>query len=84
VDSFETDLAVEGVAGGAFPAVFIRAPVLERVGAGVEVLSTVAGPPGPEGMTRRPVLCRQGALLGAAFHPELSDDLRLHQLFLEG
>ena len=75
VDSFETDLAVEGVAGGAFPAVFIRAPVVERVGAGVEVLSTVDG---------IPVLCRQGPLLGAAFHPELSDDLRLHQLFLEG
>jgi 5'-phosphate synthase pdxT subunit len=75
VDSFETDLAVDGVAGGAFPAVFIRAPVVERVGEGVEVLSTVDG---------RPVLCRQGSLLGAAFHPELSDDLRLHQLFLEG
>jgi 5'-phosphate synthase pdxT subunit len=75
VDSFETDLTVAGVAGGAFPAVFIRAPVVERVGAGVEVLSTVDG---------RPVLCRQGPLLGAAFHPELSDDLRLHQLFLEG
>jgi 5'-phosphate synthase pdxT subunit len=75
VDSFETDLAVDGVGGGAFPAVFIRAPVVERVGAGVEVLSAVDG---------RPVLCRQGPLLGAAFHPELSDDLRLHQLFLEG
>ena len=84
VDSFETDLAIDGVAGGAFPAVFIRAPVVERVGPGVEVLSMVAGPPGPEGTTLRPVLCRQGPLLGAAFHPELSDDLRLHQLFLEG
>jgi 5'-phosphate synthase pdxT subunit len=84
VDSFETDLTIDGLGGGAFPAVFIRAPVVERVGAGVEVLSTVAGPPGPEGKTLRPVLCRQGSLLGAAFHPELSDDLRLHQLFLEG
>ena len=84
VDSFETDLAVDGVAGGDFPAVFIRAPVVERVGAGVEVLSAVPGPPGPEGPTLRAVLCRQGPLLGAAFHPELSDDLRLHQLFLEG
>lgn len=73
VHSFETDLAVDGVAGGAFPAVFIRAPVVERVGAGVEVLSMVDG---------LPVLCRQGPLLGAAFHPELSDDLRLHKLFL--
>jgi 5'-phosphate synthase pdxT subunit len=74
VDSFETDLDVDGVGGGAFPAVFIRAPVIERVGDGVEVLATVAG---------QPVLCRQGRVLAAAFHPELSDDLRLHQLFLE-
>ena len=74
VDSFETDLAIDGIAGGTFPAVFIRAPVVERVGAGVEVLATVAD---------RPVLCRQGPWVGAAFHPELSDDLRLHQLFLE-
>ena len=75
VDSFEAELAVEGLAGGGFPAVFIRAPAIERVGEGVEVLATVEG---------RPVLCRQGPILAAAFHPELSDDLRLHQLFLEG
>ena len=74
LDSFETELAVDGLAGGTFPAVFIRAPVIERVGGGVEVLATVAD---------HPVLCRQGPLLAAAFHPELSDDLRLHQLFLE-
>jgi 5'-phosphate synthase pdxT subunit len=84
VDSFETELAVDGVPGGSFPAVFIRAPVIERVGAGVEVLARVAGLPGPEGTTLRAVLCRQGAVMAAAFHPELSDDLRLHQLFLEG
>jgi pyridoxal 5'-phosphate synthase pdxT subunit len=75
VDSFETQLAVEDLAGGGFPAVFIRAPVIERVGDGVEVLATVDS---------GPVLCRQGPVLAAAFHPELSDDLRLHQLFLEG
>jgi 5'-phosphate synthase pdxT subunit len=73
VDSFEADLAVEGLAGGDFPAVFIRAPVVERVGEGVEVLARVGG---------APVLCRQGPVLVAAFHPELSDDLRLHQKFL--
>ena len=73
VDSFETSLAIDGLAGGAFPAVFIRAPVVERVGEGVEVLATVDG---------LPVLCRQGAVLVAAFHPELSGDLRLHQHFL--
>jgi len=82
VDSFETALPVDGLAGGTFPAVFIRAPVVERVGDEVEVLATVdASPPGGEG-GRRPVLCRQGAILVAAFHPELSGDLRLHQRFL--
>ena len=74
VDSFETDVAVDGLGGGVFPAVFIRAPVIDRVGKGVEVLGSVGG---------HPVLCRQGPVLAAAFHPELSDDLRLHQLFLE-
>ncbi len=73
VDSFETDLSVDGLGGGAFPAVFIRAPVVERVGEGVDVLASVGS---------HPVLCRQGPVLAAAFHPELSDDLRLHELFL--
>ena len=71
--SFEADLPVAGLAGGAFPGVFIRAPAVERVGPGVEVLAEVDG---------RPVLCRQGTVLVAAFHPELSGDLRLHQAFL--
>ena len=74
VDSFETELDVAGLAGGPVPAVFIRAPVIERAGPAVEVLATV---------DTHPVLCRQGPVLAAAFHPELSDDLRLHQLFLE-
>ena len=72
VDSFETDLSVEGL-DGTFPAVFIRAPVVERVGEGVDVLASVDD---------RPVLCRQGPVFVAAFHPELSGDLRLHQRFL--
>ncbi len=75
VDSFEADLDVAGVGGGPVPAVFIRAPVVERAGPEVEVLARVDG---------RPVVCRQGAVLVAAFHPELSGDRRLHQLFLEG
>ena len=57
-----------------FHAVFIRAPGVESAGAGVEVLAEVDG---------RPVLCRQGAIMVAAFHPELTDDLRLHEMFLE-
>jgi 5'-phosphate synthase pdxT subunit len=75
VDSFEADLEVVGLSGGTFPAVFIRAPVVERAGPTVEVLASVED---------RPVLCRQGPVMVAAFHPELSDDLRLHQLFLGG
>jgi 5'-phosphate synthase pdxT subunit len=74
VDSFEADLAVAGL-DTPFHAVFIRAPVVERVGPDVEVLARVAG---------KPVLCRRGPVLVAAFHPELTDDRRLHQLFLEG
>ncbi len=74
IDSFEADLTVAGLEGDDFPAVFIRAPVIERAGPGVAVLASVDG---------RPVLCRQGPVLVAAFHPELSDDLRLHRLFLD-
>jgi len=71
VDSFETELEVHGT--GLVPAVFIRAPYVERVGDDVEVLARVDD---------HPVLCRQGHVLAAAFHPELSGDLRLHELFL--
>ncbi len=73
VDSFETALHVDGVEGELFDALFIRAPFVERVGADVEVLASVDG---------HPVLCRSGSILVAAFHPELSNDLRIHQLFL--
>jgi 5'-phosphate synthase pdxT subunit len=72
IDSFETDLEVDGLAGP-FHAVFIRAPGVERTGDGVDVLAQVDG---------AAVLCRQGPVLAAAFHPELSGDLRLHELFL--
>jgi 5'-phosphate synthase pdxT subunit len=77
VDSFETDLVVTGL-DGPFHAVFIRAPLVEWVGPGVEILATVTGTDG----TSRPVVCRQGPVLVAAFHPELSGDLRLHEVFL--
>jgi pyridoxal 5'-phosphate synthase pdxT subunit len=72
VDSFEADLDVDGL-DEAFHAVFIRAPFVEEIGPGVEVLASVDG---------HPVLCRQGPVLVSAFHPELTDDLRLHELFL--
>jgi 5'-phosphate synthase pdxT subunit len=73
VDSFEADLPIAGVEGGPLHAVFIRAPVVEAVGADVDVLSSVDG---------LPVACRQGPVLVAAFHPELGSDPRLHELFL--
>ena len=72
--SFEASVAVAALPGHPFDGVFIRAPMVERIGAAVEVLATVEG---------RAVLCRQGAVLAAAFHPELSADLRLHRLFLD-
>jgi 5'-phosphate synthase pdxT subunit len=73
-DSFEADLDVAGLPGGKLHAVFIRAPAVERAGDGVEILASVG---------ERPVLCRQGAVTVCSFHPELGDDLRLHQRFLE-
>jgi 5'-phosphate synthase pdxT subunit len=74
IDSFEADLDLAELDGGAFRAVFIRAPFVERTGPDVEVLATVDG---------HPVLCRQGPVTVAAFHPELSGDLRLHDRFLK-
>jgi 5'-phosphate synthase pdxT subunit len=72
VDSFEADLAITGL-DAPFHAVFIRAPFVEQVGDGVEVLASVDG---------HPVLCRQGRVVVSAFHPELTGDLRLHEQFL--
>lgn len=78
VDSFETDLDVTGLDGAPLHAVFIRAPWVERTGAGVEVLASVTTP----AEASLPVVCRQGPVLVAAFHPELAGDGRLHELFL--
>jgi 5'-phosphate synthase pdxT subunit len=71
-DSFEADLAIKGL-DAPFHAVFIRAPVISRIGKGVEVLAEVDG---------APVAVRQGKHLGLCFHPELSGDTRLHRMFL--
>jgi 5'-phosphate synthase pdxT subunit len=73
VDSFETDLDVTGLAES-FHAVFIRAPVADSIGDGVEVLATVRD---------EAVLCRQANVLVSSFHPELTDDHRIHRLFLD-
>jgi 5'-phosphate synthase pdxT subunit len=72
-DSFEAPLAVDGLDGGPFTGVFIRAPVIESVGERVEVLAR---------HDDVPVLGRDGAVWFASFHPELSGDLRLHSAFL--
>ncbi|HEX7581454.1 MAG TPA: pyridoxal 5'-phosphate synthase glutaminase subunit PdxT, partial [Gaiellaceae bacterium] len=71
VASFETDLDIGN--GEPLRAVFIRAPWIEEAGEGVEVLAEVEG---------HPVLAREGRILVAAFHPELTDDTRIHELFL--
>ena len=77
VDSFEETLALTGVPGGPFHAVFIRAPWVESVGPDVEVLGTVEGGPA----AGRIVAVRQGGLLATSFHPELAGDARVHALF---
>jgi 5'-phosphate synthase pdxT subunit len=72
-ESFETDLPVKGVAEDV-RAVFIRAPLIEQVGEGVDVLATYRD---------QIVAARQGHLLAASFHPELTDDERMHAYFLD-
>lgn len=74
VDSFEADLEMPVLGEPAFHAVFIRAPVIEAAGSGVQVLARLPG--------GAAVAARQGKLLAVAFHPELTADLRLHRYFL--
>ena len=77
VDSFESEIALSGLdQSDLLHAVFIRAPWVEQVGEGVTVLGSDAG-------TGRIVAVRQGQLLATAFHPELTGDRRIHQLFVE-
>ncbi len=73
MQSFEVDLPVEGIGEEPLRAVFIRAPWVERYGPGVEVLASYEG---------HPVAVREGSVLACAFHPELTDDSRLHALFM--
>ena len=78
VDSFEGDLLMDGIEGPVH-GVFIRAPWVEEAGPGVEVLSRV--PDGPA--AGRIVAVRQGPVLATAFHPEMGDDSRIHQMFVD-
>jgi 5'-phosphate synthase pdxT subunit len=84
LDSFEADLDMPALGGGPVHAVFIRAPVVERVGVGVEILASVSVPrPALDAAEERTaVLCRQGPVLVSAFHPELTGDRRLHRYFV--
>ncbi len=74
IDSFTAPLHIKGIAGAPFEGVFIRAPIIETVGPAVEPLCVLE-----DGAI---VAARQGNLLGTSFHPELTRDLRVHQLFL--
>ena len=73
VDSFEADIEFEDIEGAPFHCVFIRAPVVNRVGESVKVLAALED--------GRPVAVRQGNMLATAFHPELTGDSRIHALF---
>lgn len=79
VDSFEADVDISLLGGDSFPAVFIRAPWVERVGDDVEVLARVSRS-SDEGTI---VAVRQGVLLATAFHPELTGDARIHAMFVQ-
>jgi 5'-phosphate synthase pdxT subunit len=74
VASFEAEVTMPVVGGEPVTAVFIRAPWIDEAGPGVEILATCAG---------RPVAARQGNLVVTAFHPELTDDTRVHALFVD-
>ncbi len=74
VDSFETELQVKGLGDNPFPAIFIRAPLIEKVGGSVDVLAKLE-----DGTI---VAAQQGKILACSFHPELTGDARFHQYFL--
>lgn len=73
-ESFEAEVPIAALGPSPMTAVFIRSPIIERVGPDVEVLARLDG---------HPVLCRQGPAWACTFHPELSGDPRLHRLFCE-
>ena len=74
VDSFEQDIAIDGMSGDPYHCVFIRAPAVDKVGDSVKVLATVDG--------ETPIAVRSGKIMATAFHPELTDDTRVHEMFV--
>ncbi len=75
LESFETDVVIPAIGKKPFPAVFIRAPLIESVSGRTEVLARL-----PDG---RIIAAREGKILVTSFHPELTDDLRFHRFFLD-
>ena len=75
MESFESDVAIPALGEAPFPGVFIRAPIIKRVDDDVEVIARL-----PDGTM---VAARQGKLVACAFHPELTDDRRFHEYFLD-
>jgi 5'-phosphate synthase pdxT subunit len=73
-ESFETSLAFKGIEGPDLVAAFIRAPIIEQVGAKAEALATL--------QSGAVVAVRQGSILGISFHPEVTDEYRVHRLFV--
>lgn len=73
VSSFEAPLQIEGISGAPFPAVFIRAPQVKNIGPDVKPLAYYQG---------QIVMAEQGSLLVSSFHPEMTNDIRIHQYFL--
>lgn len=73
IESFETDIEVPAVNGSPFRGVFIRAPIVRHCGNGIEVLAR---------FEENPVLIKKDKILAASFHPELTDDTRIHEYFL--
>jgi 5'-phosphate synthase pdxT subunit len=81
VDSFEAELEIEGVDGDPMLAVFIRAPIVQNTGNGVDILASV--PAKEDGTPAQAVAVKSGRVLATSFHPELTEDTRLHALFVE-
>ncbi len=74
IESFEAPINISSIGDEPFQGIFIRSPIIERVGSQVEILAS---------HNKNPVLCRQNNILAATFHPELTDDVRVHRLFLD-
>lgn len=81
VDSFEEEIDIDGIDGDPMRAVFIRAPIVQDTGTGVEILATVQAT--VDGRPEQAVAVSMGRVLATSFHPELTQDTRLHSLFVE-